>query len=121
MAITDALIARDALVPIGRDPHAKLGAGPVASNPYHLGPASDDIFDRLGISLAEVRVVKSRRPLLRFCVDWSEQQPHLAGRLGAVLATTLIDNGWVMRRHQHRAVTLTDRGVAGLTAIGYIP
>ena len=38
------------------------------------------------------------RPLIRYCVDWSEQRDHLAGALGAALTTRLFELGWVGRR-----------------------
>lgn len=59
-------------------------------------------------ALAPARV--GERPLLRFCVDWSEQRHHLAGRLGADVCAALIHAGWVRRRARDRAVVLTDVG-----------
>lgn len=59
----------------------------------------------------------SRRPLLRFCLDWSEQQHHLAGRhLGAYLLSAFIGAGWITRTQGQRAVRLTDTGRHGLHA-----
>lgn len=52
----------------------------------------------------------SRRPLLRFCLDWSEQRHHLGGRLGATILTTLEGSRWITRRPGDRAITLTDLG-----------
>ncbi len=54
------------------------------------------------------------RPLIRYCVDWSEQRHHLAGALGAALAQRLLDLRWIKRTPQSRAITLTDNGAAGL-------
>jgi hypothetical protein len=56
----------------------------------------------------------SRRPLLRFCLDWSEQRHHLGGRLGADLLTAFTDAGWITRARQHRAVRLTPAGEGAL-------
>ena len=56
-------------------------------------------------------------PLLRFCVDWSEQRHHLGGRLGADLLTQFLSAGWVARRPRHRAVDLTDLGADRLKAL----
>jgi hypothetical protein len=55
-----------------------------------------------------------RRPLIRYCVDWSEQRHHLAGALGAALATCLLELGWIHRADKGRAVLVTDRGCLGL-------
>lgn len=125
VAITEALLECGALVS-NQAAGAAHGAGarpagPLASSPYQLGYAADEVFERLGIHVASLRRIQTRRPLLKFCVDWSEQRPHLAGLLGASLASTLIDNEWIRRRSQYRAVILTDRGAAGLATIGYDP
>lgn len=52
----------------------------------------------------------SRRPLIRFCCDWSERRPHLGGHLGAAIATMLTDNGFVRRTPQPRALHVTLAG-----------
>ena len=53
---------------------------------------------------------------LRYCVDWSEQRHHLAGRLGAALAERLFELGWIRRTRTPRAVRVTDAGRDGLRA-----
>jgi DNA-binding transcriptional ArsR family regulator len=55
-----------------------------------------------------------RRPLIRYCVDWSEQRHHLAGSLGAALADRVFELGWARRTRRSRALLLTDDGYAGL-------
>ncbi len=55
-----------------------------------------------------------RRPLIRYCVDWSEQRHHLAGSLGAAMATRMIDLGWVRKADRSRAVHVSDIGYDGL-------
>jgi len=57
---------------------------------------------------------RSRRPLCRTCLDWSERRPHLAGRLGAGLAQALLARGWIERAAQGRIVSLTGAGESGL-------
>ena len=54
------------------------------------------------------------RPLIRYCVDWSEQRHHLAGSLGAALAARMLDLGWVSRARRGRAVYVTRAGSKGL-------
>jgi DNA-binding transcriptional ArsR family regulator len=53
---------------------------------------------------------------LRYCVDWSEQRHHLAGRLGAALADRMFELGWIRRTRVPRAVRVTDAGRDGLRA-----
>jgi hypothetical protein len=71
---------------------------------------------QLGVSLIELQQSRSRRPLLRFCVDWTEQRHHLSGALGAAVAAACLDSGWVTRRSGARDVTLTEQGSAALAA-----
>jgi DNA-binding transcriptional ArsR family regulator len=54
----------------------------------------------------------SRRPLVRACLDWSERTPHVAGRIGAAIAELALDQKWVVRVRDSRALRLTDRGRA---------
>lgn len=66
----------------------------------------------LGVDVAAARA--ARRNFARPCLDWTERRPHLAGALGASVATALIDRGWVQRTHSQRAVRLTPAGTVGL-------
>ena len=56
----------------------------------------------------------ARRPLIRYCVDWSEQRHHLAGSLGAAIATRMIELGWVRRAQRSRALHVSENGYEGL-------
>jgi DNA-binding transcriptional ArsR family regulator len=65
----------------------------------------------------DVDAIKARRrPLIRYCLDWSEQRHHLAGALGAALAQHLMTLGWLTRSRHSRAVSITDEGADGLAA-----
>lgn len=55
-----------------------------------------------------------RRPLIRYCVDWSEQRHHLAGALGAAIAERMFELSWLERAPHSRAVRITDDGADGL-------
>jgi DNA-binding transcriptional ArsR family regulator len=54
-----------------------------------------------------------KRVFCRPCLDWSERRPHIAGRLGAALATRCLDLGWIQRQRDSRAVTITPAGSRG--------
>ncbi len=69
-------------------------------------------FEEFGIDFAGLRAAP--RPLIRYCVDWSEQRHHLAGSLGAALADRMFDLGWVSRARRGRAVHLSETGLSGL-------
>ena len=49
-------------------------------------------------------------PAVRGCLDWTEQVPHLAGRLGAALLTALLAHQWVTRRPRDRALDISPLG-----------
>ena len=58
--------------------------------------------------------IRGRRPLSRACIDWTERVPHVAGRIGAALASVFVGERWVARVRQSRALRVTDRGRAAL-------
>lgn len=68
-------------------------------------------LSRFGIDLPSVSSL--RRPFCRPCLDWSERRPHLAGALGAALASRCFDRGWIGRIRDSRAVTITAKGERG--------
>ncbi|GHG26136.1 MULTISPECIES: ArsR/SmtB family transcription factor [Amycolatopsis] len=117
VAVTSALLARGALAgpdDTRRRPGDRISA-PLGEHPYTLGPAAAGVFGALGVDVEGVAA--GRRPLLKFCLDWSEQRHHLAGALGAAVATRFLDAGWVTRRSQaHRALRLTPDGAQALEA-----
>jgi DNA-binding transcriptional ArsR family regulator len=53
---------------------------------------------------------RTRRPLVRSCLDWSERRSHVAGRIGAAIAELALAEKWVVRVRDSRALRLTDRG-----------
>ena len=52
--------------------------------------------------------------MIRYCVDWSEQCHHLAGSLGAAIATRMMELGWIRRAERSRAVHVSEKGYEGL-------
>jgi DNA-binding transcriptional ArsR family regulator len=58
-----------------------------------------------------------RRQLLGACPDWTEDRPHLAGRLGAAICTLWLDSGLVRRLPNSRAVQVTPAGQAWLARL----
>ncbi|WP_328394672.1 ArsR/SmtB family transcription factor [Nocardia sp. NBC_00416] len=120
VAVTEGLVAAQALVRDDGATGTERAAGdrlaaPVAEHTYRLGPAATPVLAELGVDLAEVR--GRRRPLLRFCVDWSEQRHHLAGGLGAAVLTRMESAGWVARHESRRALRVTDAGASVLHSV----
>jgi len=103
-----ALEATDGVASTERRSPDRLSA-PVAQHPYRLGPSATAVLGELGVSLERL-AGRSRRPLLRFCVDWTEQSHHLAGRLGAAVCAAAVEQGWIVRKPHQRAVRITEAG-----------
>lgn len=59
-------------------------------------------------------MVKSKRPLTRQCLDWTERKPHLAGRLGAALLTHMLAEDWCRRVQFSRTLLITTKGKQAL-------
>jgi DNA-binding transcriptional ArsR family regulator len=119
VAVTAALVSRGALettdgVPDTRRRPDDALSVPLPTHPYRLGPDAAPVLAALGVDLDRVGAQPSRRPLLRFCLDWSEQRHHLGGRLGAALLTAFVERGWVTRTRRRRVLDLTDRGARAL-------
>lgn len=98
VALTDALVAGGALVLDGRV--------------YQVTREGERAFESVGVQVGDVRraAARTRRPLTRACLDWSERRYHLAGALGAALAARLLELGWVERLPATRALRITPDG-----------
>ncbi|RZT12666.1 DNA-binding transcriptional ArsR family regulator [Kribbella sp. VKM Ac-2569] len=119
VALLEGLVRRDALTRTdGGTGTERRPSDPLAQQlpdgPYALGPNATEVLTELGVDLA---AQPSRRPLLRFCVDWSEQRHHLSGQLGAAIAEALLNRNWLHRRPHQRAVHLSDAGRRGLAQL----
>lgn len=74
--------------------------------------AGTDFLTGFGLDLG--LAAKRRRAFCKPCLDWSERRPHLAGAVGAGLATRAFDLGWVARIRGSRAVAITEDGRRGI-------
>ncbi len=85
-----------------------------------LSDGAGIVTERGRATLAEMGIALDAggaRPLCRTCLDWSERRPHVAGRLGAALLERSLDLGWVRRRTDGRALTVTEAGRRGYVAV----
>ncbi len=72
-------------------------------------------FRRLGeLGIDVDGAASGRRAFARRCLDWSERRDHLAGALGAAIASRFFELGWIERMSSSRAVRITDTGRRGL-------
>src|ERR1700749_1174145 len=74
---------------------------------YRLSAAGVRELDAFGIDFDSL---PPRRPMIRYCVDWSEQRHHHAGSLGAAIADRMPAIGWVRKPDRSRAVHVSDHG-----------
>ncbi|MCR9177824.1 MAG: winged helix-turn-helix domain-containing protein [Alphaproteobacteria bacterium] len=81
-----------------------------------LSPDGADALREMGITLPATKL-KGTRPLCRPCLDWSERRPHIAGVLGATIASHAFEQSWIRRIDGSRAVTVTRAGEAELKRV----
>lgn len=94
---------------------AMIASAWVDPDAARLTPAGIEHLEQQAVDVAALRA--HRRPLVRPCPDWTERRPHLAGSVGAAVATLFLDRRWVRRRPRGRGLDLTDGGVAALGAL----
>src|SRR5215472_1158834 len=92
VAITDSLVGRGYIL-------FEDDAGEVTDS-------GREFFIRLGLDLK----VNSRRPVCIPCLDWSERRLHVAGRLGAQIASLCFEHKWLARKRGTRSLGVTDAG-----------
>lgn len=103
VALMDHLLASGAL-------RARDGEGELA-----LGPAAAGIFAGLGVELPRTH---PRRMLAFSCLDSHAGRPHLGGQLGAQLASSLRQRGWVEPADRPRRLRVTPAGDSALRRLG---
>jgi DNA-binding transcriptional ArsR family regulator len=108
VALADALADRGWLLPRGDD-----DAGDLV-----LTPNGEVGLMGAGVDVAAARA--ARRAFARSCLDWTERRPHVAGALGAALAATALDAGWV-RRGAGRGLAVTPAGRDALSGLFGVP
>lgn len=80
-----------------------------------LTPGGVKLFTDIGVDVAAVS--RSKRPLCRSCLDWSERRDHLAGALGAALLQKILEAGWAKRMEGTRVIAFSDNGEKELRRI----
>ena len=115
VAVMQSLLTSGMLVG-GTGEHTRTPAGsdrlatPGHDVDYWLTPDGRHRLDDFG-----VRVRQTRRPLVRYCVDLTEQRHHLGGSLGAALLQRFEELDWLRpgSRAGQRALTVTPDGEHG--------
>jgi len=84
---------------------------------YRLSEKGVAAFTELGVDVAQLRAVNSRRLLACACMDWSVRRPHLGGALGAACLQLFLQRRWVEGELDSRALRLTARGRTALLGL----
>jgi DNA-binding transcriptional ArsR family regulator len=90
------------------------GALEVADGGFAVTDAGVAALGELGVDVPALQHL--RRPLTRACVDWTERRHHLAGALGAAIASRFKARGWIQHGTEGRIVRVTPAGTRGLRA-----
>ncbi len=77
-------------------------------NSFELKPKGRKWFE--GMSIDTDALQEMRRSFLRPCLDWSERRYHIAGSLAAALLDSMLQQDWVRRTKNSRAVIVTAKG-----------
>lgn len=113
VAIMQSLLARE-LIEGGdgkfhpHDPGSDRLSSPGHEIDYEITPDGASFLHGFGVT------IPPRRPVVRYCVDWSEQAHHLAGGVGRGLLDRMLELQWIARRADGRALDISDAGHAGL-------
>jgi len=83
----------------------------LAEDGGEVTPGGAAFLGEIGVELAVRK--GSTRAFCRACLDWSERRPHIAGAVGAALCRRFLDIGWIERRRDTRALTITAAGRRG--------
>jgi DNA-binding transcriptional ArsR family regulator len=75
---------------------------------FRLTAAGERFARDLGVDLEVAG--RSRRPMCKSCLDWSERRNHLAGAMGAALLARFQALKWVRRTEGSRIVSFTPEG-----------
>jgi hypothetical protein len=98
VAIADALVTRGFIV--------------LAEDGGEVTEAGALFLDQFGVNLTSP--AGSRRIFCRACLDWSERRYHVAGFVGAEIWRRSLELGWLARRRDTRAISVTVIGRRGL-------
>lgn len=82
----------------------------------HVTEQAAAVLQRLGLDgETDPGVAGSgKRPYCRPCLDWSERRMHVAGKLGAMICSHCLGQGWLLRRSDTRALQITPGGAVAL-------
>src|SRR5438309_5164320 len=85
-----------------------MGPAGAGEDAYDLTEKGTKALATLGIDIGALRSL--RRRFAYACVDWSERRPHVGGAVGAAVLNVALQQEWVLRDLDSRALTITRVG-----------
>ncbi|SEW07228.1 DNA-binding transcriptional regulator, ArsR family [Chitinophaga sp. YR573] len=79
---------------------------------FEVSKKGEKWFAEQGLDINELK--QQRRSFLRSCLDWSERRPHIAGSLATALLDKMLEEDWVRRTKNSRAIVITSKGQKNL-------
>ncbi|MGX2946554.1 ArsR/SmtB family transcription factor [Enterococcus alishanensis] len=61
-----------------------------------------------------IKLSQQKRLFCHICLDWSERDYHISGAVGHAIYQLFLENGWIVKDKNTRAVILTDKGILEL-------
>ena len=90
-----------------------------SSNGTHLTDQGRLHFQELGVNFDFMK--KSKRPICKSCLDWSERRSHLSGALGKWVLGDILKKSWAVQDLDSRAIQFTEVGLAKFYKVYKIP
>ncbi len=78
----------------------------------HITRRGRAVLDELGVDLT-----RTRRPVVKDCLDWTERREHLSGAMPAALLDRALAAGWLVR-DPSRAIRLNPGAASALERLG---
>lgn len=78
------------------------------NNTFEISAEGEKWFSNFGINLEEAQ--KQKRIFLKPCLDWSERRNHIAGSVGTLLLNKMLEEDWIRRTQNSRAIIVTGKG-----------
>lgn len=94
VAVTDSLLSQKIIIE--------------SQNDFEISPQGEKWFSDFGINTEEAQ--KQKRIFLKPCLDWSERRNHIAGSIGSLLLNKMINEDWLRRTKDSRAIIITGKG-----------
>ncbi|OMQ09936.1 helix-turn-helix transcriptional regulator [[Flexibacter] sp. ATCC 35103] len=75
---------------------------------FEISTEGEKWFSDFGINLEDAQ--KQKRIFLKPCLDWSERRYHIAGSIGTLLLNKMLEQDWIRRTANSRAIIITGKG-----------